>query len=342
MSSAAATAETCSYHLTYKDSTTDLRKLINFEVSFLWGNKILNTFRLGFTNKSCRLHRTIFSNYLADDMLLPGEWKYAHRINDSQMSTLLSRTGWLNTTGKLSNLFELPQLLHPCIESNKFSLLKNLALRPIINPVVMLSSKKKSKLKPRGDFEKLIVFNAELKSYCVWLGDSQIVNSNQTVEGKSDEEDFIVKGEEPWLLCLSQLQNIIINKITIKNLSIKKNVQQNIYISKFPKLINLMLCAHLINVMAIPKHYLGRLYYDQKKRLVKPLKHYNLLSDDWRGCKYSQNAGLAQLRWLHEYLTNLAQPGSSQATQAKKADYWKSWDASESPELIFKQPLFPP
>ncbi|KNZ59145.1 hypothetical protein VP01_1796g11 [Puccinia sorghi] len=43
--------------------------------------------------------------------------------------------------------------------------------------VEVLSNQKKSKLKPRGNFGKLIGLNPELKSYRVRLDDGRIVNS---------------------------------------------------------------------------------------------------------------------------------------------------------------------
>ncbi|KNZ63425.1 hypothetical protein VP01_11462g1, partial [Puccinia sorghi] len=49
--------------------------------------------------------------------------------------------------------------------------------KPIGNPVAVISNQKKSKLEPRGDFEKLIGLNAELKSYQIRLDDRRILNS---------------------------------------------------------------------------------------------------------------------------------------------------------------------
>jgi hypothetical protein len=49
--------------------------------------------------------------------------------------------------------------------------------KPIGNPLVVLSNKKKSKLEPRGEFGKLLGLNANLKSYRIRLSDGKIINS---------------------------------------------------------------------------------------------------------------------------------------------------------------------
>ncbi|KNZ57731.1 hypothetical protein VP01_2087g5 [Puccinia sorghi] len=62
-------------------------------------------------------------------------------------------------------------------------------LKPIGNPVTVLSNQKKSKLEPRGDFGKLVGLSAE---YQIRLDDGRFVNSKSMTEEDSsaDEEDI--------------------------------------------------------------------------------------------------------------------------------------------------------